>query len=105
MRRHPFRAVLLAFVLAASGCASRRSERPPGAGLTDTIATAHSAGIDYLKLTRKCLDRDKRALHQLFVFTRDGHLDAAAAQGHAVVLGELLRYLGDGFFGGVLSRE
>lgn len=69
------------------------------------IEVARRAGVDYLVLTRRCLDRDRDAMHTLFLLTHDAGFDAAAAEGHAEVLGKLLRHLGDDFFGRALNRE
>lgn len=74
-------------------------------GCEDTIAVAKKAGVDYVPTVDRCLNRDEQAMHALFWLTRHAGFDAASSQGHAAVLGSLLRQLGDRFFGACLARE
>lgn len=44
-------------------------------------------------------------MHTLFTITKTAGFDAASAEGHASVLGALMRKLGDDFFGKCLEAE
>jgi hypothetical protein len=74
-------------------------------GCADTIAVAKRAGFDYIAVLERCLERDPRALHQLFWLTKHAGFDAASSEGNATVLGKLLRHLGDEDFGRVLRKD
>ena len=76
-----------------------------GYACEDTVAVARTAGVDYQAALDSCLRRDRNALHTLFRLTVDAGFDAASSQGHAAVLGHLLRRLGDDFFGNALAAE
>lgn len=73
-------------------------------GYADTIAVARSAGYDYLAVVRRCLLRDKPAMHDLFRMSKDASFDGASSEGHAGVLGHVLRDAGDRFFGTCLEQ-
>lgn len=74
-------------------------------GCSDTIAVAANAGVDYKEAVDRAMRRDAKSLHTLFWLTANAGFDAASAEGNAGVLGDLLRYLGDGTFGTALSLE
>jgi len=76
-----------------------------GYACVDTVAVAAQAGIDYGSVLEGCLRRRERSMHTLFWLSEHGGFDAASSQGHATVLGMLLRRLGDDFFGGCLADE
>ncbi|MEX2213885.1 MAG: hypothetical protein WD768_07145 [Phycisphaeraceae bacterium] len=112
------RFAIISFAVLASGCAALRPDTSDviakasasefGSscyGCDDTIAVARAAGYDYRKIVDGCLRRDGSDLHVIFELTTRAPFDAASAQGHAAVLGSILRRQGDTFFGGVLSRE
>lgn len=76
-----------------------------GYACDDTVEVARLAGVDYNAVVEGCLQRNPRDLHTLFWLTANAGFDAASSQGHAAVLGFLLRHVGDGFFGPLLARE
>lgn len=103
-----------AAALLAAGCGRRRSliedaaEREFGSGAygcADTIAVARKAGVDYVKTVDAARRGDRQALGVLFRLTVGAGLDAASSQGHAAVLGGLLRELGDRFYAECLAGE
>ena len=92
----------------ASDVIAEAAENEFGAGsysCAETIAVAKSAGIDYRATVDRCLAKDKDAMAVLFKLSKDAGFDAASAQGHAAVMGSLLRTLGDRFFSQCLSSE
>ena len=111
--------VIISIVVAfAGGCSGQpenasdvlaeaaESEFGAGAyGCADTIAVAKSAGVDYRAIVDRCLAKDKEAMGVLFQLSKDAGFDAASGQGHAAVLGTLLRELGDRFFSECLSAQ
>ena len=110
--------ILSVMLLAAVGCSAERqsgshvlaeaAQREFGTAsyaCADTVAVAKTAGVDYEPVVDRCLAGDRRAMHVLFRLSRDAGFDAASGQGHAAVLGSLLRRLGDAFFSGCLSKE
>jgi len=104
-------AVLLVLLL-APGCASRQDdsaailwEEDPIYGCEDTIAVALKAGVDYRAVVDGCFRRDPKAVHTLFWLTVHAGFDAASSEGHAGVLGNVLRRTGDAFFGRCLAAE
>lgn len=74
-------------------------------GYTETIQVAKAAGHDYLDLVARCFARDESAMHELFDLTAKANFDAAAAEGNSSVLGDVLRDVGDRFYGACLQRE
>lgn len=76
-----------------------------GYACEDTVTLARAAGVDYHATVGGCLRRERSAIHTLFRLTVDAGFDAASSQGHAAVLGRLLRRLGDDFFGRALAAE
>jgi hypothetical protein len=74
-------------------------------GMADTIAVAKAVGVDYRKTVADCLANDSKALSVLLRLTRDVGFDAASAQGHAAVLGQMLRHAGDRYFGRCLASQ
>jgi hypothetical protein len=93
------------------GCGPRQSliqeasEREFGSsayGCADTIAVAEAAGVDYVKTVGAAERKDRAALKLLLRLTTDARFDAASGEGHAAVLGSLLRRLGDKFFASCL---
>jgi hypothetical protein len=106
--------VLFAALLGLSGCTSSgtsvvsvAAENEFGSGVSscpDTIAIAADCGVDYEATVEMALKRDS-ALARLFWLSAYGGFDAASSQGHAAVIGELLRQIGDHRFGRVLTRQ
>lgn len=78
-----------------------------GGALSDTVEVAHANGISYELTVQRALDHDDQAISLLLRFTahHDKGLDGAASQGHAAILGLLLRRLGDGAFSQSIKRE
>lgn len=76
-----------------------------GYGCVDTIAVAASKGVDYRRVVDGAMRRDPGSLRELFWLTAHAGFDGASSEGNAAVLGNLLRYLGDGTFGSALSTE
>ena len=74
-------------------------------GCSDTIAVAGASGVDYQHVVDRAMRRDEKALRSLFWLTSHAGFDAASSEGHAAVLGNILRSIGDGSFGVVLSTE
>ncbi len=72
---------------------------------SDTIKVAAKAGVDYKDVVDRTMRRDASALHTLFWLTADAGFDAASSEGHAAVLGNVLRYVGDDTFGTALNTE
>ncbi len=113
------RIVVFSMVLALTGgCSSHRQGAPKilaeaahsefgsGAyGCADTIAVAKAAGVDYPAVVDRCLAKDQEAMGVLFDLSKNAGFDAASAQGHAAVLGSLLRRLGDTFFSLCLNAQ
>jgi hypothetical protein len=89
----------------AVAAASAREFGSAAYGCQDTIAVAARVGVDYKKVVDLCLARDKRGMHLLFWLTANAGFDAASAEGHATVLGEVLRRVGDAFFAKCLRAE
>jgi hypothetical protein len=77
----------------------------PAGTCEETIAAAAAVGVDYRKVVALCLARDRRGMHLLLWLTSNARLDAASAEGHAAVLGEVLRSVGDEFFSRCLQAE
>ena len=111
--------IVISVIIALAGCCSRPNEDASTVlaeaaetefgdslyGCADTIAVAESAGVDYCAVVERCLARDREAMGILFSLSKDAHLDAASSQGHAAVLGSLLRKLGDRFFSECLGAQ
>lgn len=76
-----------------------------GYGCSDTIEVAASKGVDYRREVDRAMRGDGASLHELFWLTSHAGFDGASSEGNAAVLGNLLRYLGDGTFGSALSTE
>lgn len=78
-----------------------------GGSLADTLAVAKVNGISYESTVQRAIDHDEEALSLLFRFAalKDGGLDGAASEGHATVLGLLLRRFGDDAFSRSIVRE
>jgi hypothetical protein len=74
-------------------------------GYHETITVARQAGHDYRNVVQGCLARRAKSMHTFFRLSEHAGFDAAASQGHAGVSGDLLRELGDAFFGGCLAIE
>jgi hypothetical protein len=108
MNRRIYIYSLILFLL-SSGCASPR----PGVvgpekidhGESEIIEAAAKSGVNYRTVVDGCLRRDRNSLHTLFSLTINPNVDGAAAEGHAEVLGNLLRRLGDETFGETLLDE
>ncbi|HOI55350.1 MAG TPA: hypothetical protein PLP01_08895 [Phycisphaerae bacterium] len=75
------------------------------AGYDDTLTVAKTAGYDYLDVVRRCLLRDEAAMGDLLQMTEKAPFDAASSEGHAYVLGYVLRDTGDRFFAACLAQE
>jgi hypothetical protein len=111
IRANRLRIAAIGVIVLLCGCSPRQSlieeasEREFGSsayGCADTIAVAKAAGVDYVKTVDAAKRKERAALKLLFRLTTDARFDAASAQGHAVVLGSLLRRLGDKFFASCL---
>ena len=74
-------------------------------GCADTIQVAARKGVDYRRVVDGAMRRDAGSLREIFWLTAHAGFDAASSEGNAAVLGNLLRYLGDGTFGSALSTE
>ena len=74
-------------------------------GCSDTVEVAASKGVDYRRVVDGAMRRDGASLHKLFWLTSHAGFDGASSEGNAAVLGNLLRYLGDGTLGSALSTE
>jgi hypothetical protein len=74
-------------------------------GCADTIEAAAKAGVDYERAVDGAMQRKEKSLHTLFWLTSNAGFDGAESEGHAAVLGTVLRYVGDGTFGAALSAE
>jgi histone H3/H4 len=108
---------LVCLVAVLATCPAFGEERAPdvlvvaganefGGGLPDEIlAVAAKCGLDYPRLARAAGKGDVAALRRLMRFSSDSGLDAASAEGHAAVLGELLRRVGDAKFAAALRQE
>ena len=93
-------------LLAAVGC----RPDPDSAGIivdgdSDTARVARQAGHDYGNVVEGCLAKRADSMHTFFWLSQHAGFDAASHQGHAAVSGDLLRRLGDRFFGECLARE
>lgn len=71
----------------------------------DTVAAAEAHGIDYCRHLRSALRGDVTSVGVLFRADGICRFDAAAADGHANVLGDLFRVLGDRAFSRCLRVE
>jgi hypothetical protein len=74
-------------------------------GCADTISVAAQAGVDYKCAVDGAARGNLRSLHTLFWLSANAGFDAASSEGNAAVLGNVLRYVGDGTFGPALTRE
>jgi hypothetical protein len=72
---------------------------------SETIAVAKDHGLDYPRVVRAAGKGDVAALRRVMRFSVGNGLDAASAEGHAAVVGELLRRVGDAKFASAMRRE
>jgi len=74
-------------------------------GYDDTLFVARAAGVNYLDVVSRCLWRDPEAMHTLFWLSKHAGFDAASAEGHAGVLHDVLRDVGERFYARCLDAE
>ncbi len=71
---------------------------------TEVIESARKAGVDYLPLVSRCMTRDSLAMDEMFRLTlklKPGH----GAEANADVLYDVLRDVGDRWFGQCLASQ
>ena len=93
-------------LLALTGCRSSSSNLAATAdGYVDTVIVAREAGHHYRSIVEGCVAKVPDSMHAFFWLTAFAGFDASSTQGHAGVSADLLRHLGDQFFGECLARE
>jgi hypothetical protein len=73
--------------------------------MNETDEVADELGFDYRQTTQAALAHDRLAMHLMLWMTHQWQCDGAAAEGHAAVLGILMRRMGDKFFARSLAME
>ncbi len=92
----------------SGGLLARAASNEFGVGCSlpdELIAMARVAGLDYIKVVNSATKGDVKALGRLMRFTTNPRLDGAYGEGHAAVMGELLRHVGDAKFALALGKE
>ena len=93
-------------LLVLSGCKSPATKLVAGVGgYSDTVAVARQAGHNYQNVVEGCVAKQAESMHTFFWLSKHAGFDAASSEGHAALTGDLLRHLGDKFFGECLARE
>lgn len=93
-------------VLCSVGCAASHPKAETHAFVQDKFGRYEQVegDLDYIGLVAKSMDRDADAMFTFLSMQAQYRYDGAASEGHAEVLGFLLRYTGDEFFGAALNR-